>query len=293
MCPLCSSKEFEIIGKPRITEKSKKVINKDYNVVRCSNCGFYFVHPVIDLSEDDWKFLYDETYFEEPTRWYKNTRKKYRKERIDKLEKYCANKIENFLDVGCGEGLMLLEAVEKGWNAYGVDIADNRIDEAKTGKINFTNSDLLTAKFPDDFFDCVYMDSVLEHVKNPMEHLMEIHRILKVGGVVYIGVPNEDSLLNDFKKLSYTLTGRGGYSSKIKPFVSPYHIGGFNKSSLSFALNKAELKSIEFRNFALRLVFRMAKFPSKEFLFNSALTLLNLIAFVIRREYYLEVYAKK
>jgi ubiquinone/menaquinone biosynthesis C-methylase UbiE len=293
MCPICNSEKYSSFGIPKLDEKSKKIVKKKYQVVQCNECKFYYVYPEIELSSVEWKLLYDENYFTEPTDWYKRKRAKHRKQRIEKLNSLCENDVENFLDIGCGEGYMLLEAVSKGWNTYGVDITDNRISESKNSRISFVNSDLLSAKFPDNFFDCIYMDSILEHVLNPKEHILEIKRILKRGGVAYIGVPNEDSLQYDIKKFLNKITGHKKYSPKIKPFLSPYHVSGFNKYSLSFLIKKSDLKIVLLRNFATKSAFRMTRFTSKDFLPAILLTMINFIAFVIRREYYLEMYIKK
>ena len=293
MCPICKSEKYNSVGIPKLDEKSKKIINKEYQVVQCIECKFYYVYPEIELSSVEWKLLYDENYFTEQTDWYKRIRAKHRKQRIEKLNTLCENDVKNFLDIGCGEGYMLLEAVSNGWIAYGVDITDNRIYESNNSKISFVNSDLLSAKFPDDFFDCIYMDSILEHVLNTKEHIHEIKRILKKGGVAYIGVPNEDSLQNDIKKFLNIITGHKKYSPKIKPFLSPYHVSGFNKYSLSSLIKKSDLKIELLRNFSTKSVFRMTTFASKDFLPAIFLTMINLIALLIRREYYLETYVKK
>jgi len=43
--------------------------------------------------------------------------------------------------------------------------------------------------FRDQTLDCVVVDQVLEHAVNPAAIVSEIHRCLKVGGIVYSGVP--------------------------------------------------------------------------------------------------------
>ncbi|OGY48532.1 MAG: hypothetical protein A3B89_00415 [Candidatus Buchananbacteria bacterium RIFCSPHIGHO2_02_FULL_40_13] len=43
--------------------------------------------------------------------------------------------------------------------------------------------------FENTSLDMVICDAVLEHVANPQEIMAEIHRVLKIGGLVYIGVP--------------------------------------------------------------------------------------------------------
>jgi SAM-dependent methyltransferase len=43
--------------------------------------------------------------------------------------------------------------------------------------------------FRDQTLDCVVVDQVIEHALNPAAIVSEIHRCLKVGGIVYSGVP--------------------------------------------------------------------------------------------------------
>jgi SAM-dependent methyltransferase len=43
--------------------------------------------------------------------------------------------------------------------------------------------------FPSDCFDAVLLDSVIEHVRDPQELLLECKRVLKPGGIVYVVFP--------------------------------------------------------------------------------------------------------
>ena len=43
--------------------------------------------------------------------------------------------------------------------------------------------------FPDDFFDCVILQAVLEHVVDPFRCVQEVHRVLKNDGLVYAETP--------------------------------------------------------------------------------------------------------
>lgn len=292
MCPNCSSENFVLVGNPLISTKAAKVIKKDYKVVKCKQCGFYFVNPPLELTDSDWKYLYDDSYFVENSKWFTKKRKLDSKTRIGKAAKFNQNEIKNFLDIGCGEGISLIEALSKGWDVYGLDITDHRNELAKSNKVRFINSDLINSKLPSDFFDIVYLDSVLEHVSNPSDYLTEINRILKKGGILYLGVPNEDSLFNDFRKIYFKITGTK-VTEKIKPFQSPYHINGFNRKSLAFGLTNAGFKIVELRNFANRLLFMREKPFTKDFFKLLLIFPIYLLAVPLRRESYLEAYVQK
>lgn len=293
MCPLCSSTDFKNIGAPSVSLKAKPLLKKKYLVVQCLNCGYYYVYPKIEFSENDWSVLYDDEYFPPMTKRHENERRKDRKKRISNISKLVNRKHQRFLDIGCGEGLVLLDALAQGWEVSGIDIVDNRIDDARRSEINFLKSDLLSANYQSDYFDSIFIDSVLEHVLNPADYLSEIKRILKPGGVVYIGVPNEDCLLNDVRELIFNITNKTDLSGKIKPFSEPYHVGGFNKRSLKYAMDLFSLDVLIFRNFAGRLKFLNSKIFSRDFFVSLTIEPISIISILIRKEDYLEVYAKK
>jgi ubiquinone/menaquinone biosynthesis C-methylase UbiE len=292
ICPVCKSTNALFVGHAKVSAKALKVVRDQYHVVNCLTCETFFVTPPIDLTTDGWRFLYDESYFPQMSKWYEKNRKKDREKRFNKLQLLYKKSITNFLDVGCGEGHCLIEAQNRGWKPHGIDITDHRIAMAKKNLIEFKNSTLTDSNFPDNYFDIIYMDSVLEHVINPIDYLLEIKRILKKGGLLYIGVPNEDSLLNDFKKLYYMLRGNS-LSNKLKPFETPYHVVGFNTKSIKYALELVHLEIIELRNFACRLEFMRLKPFSKGFFYTLALFPIYILAVPVRREAYLEIYAQK
>lgn len=291
MCPICKCVNTSFIGIPKVTSKAAKIIRHEYRIVMCNKCMIYYVDPCIDLTLDEWKYLYDENYFPQMSTWYEKNREKERIERFNNLENFVSKGEKKFLDVGCGEGHCLIEAVRRGWKVYGIDITDNRIERARNEAIKFFHLDLVDCQFQENFFDIIYLDSVLEHVINTLEYLLEIKRILKKGGVLYIGIPYEDSLLNDIKKSIY-LFKASKLSPKLKPFEAPYHVVGFNKRAIQFALEMVQLDIKRIRNFACRLEFLKAKPFSKTFFHSLLLLPIYLLAVPFKKEVYLEVYAQ-
>lgn len=104
-------------------------------------------------------------------------------------------KEEKYLDIGVGEGKLLLLAQNKFIHTYGIDISNIRIKNLKTRKEYAVSSLSVqsiedTTSFKNNFFDAITLVAVLEHVFDPNRVLQEIHRILKPGGRLYIEVPN-------------------------------------------------------------------------------------------------------
>ncbi len=292
-CQICNGKLFQFVGKPQISTKLRSFIKHDYQVLQCKKCSFYFVLPSIQFSDDMWQELYEDEYFPEMTKWWISKRQKDRRSRLDKLEKFYQGRVKTFLEIGSGEGHSLIEAFQRNWEAHGLDIADNRVDQAKTGTIFFTRGNIFNAKYPDSFFDCVYMDSVLEHVQTPLAYLDEINRILKKNGILYLGVPNEKSLFNDVKFACFSILNKNRISARTKPFLTPYHINGFTLKSLKVAAEMSNFEVLKVRNFAGHYEFLKNPIFSKPFFIHLALLPIHIVAILLRKQMYFEAFFQK
>lgn len=91
------------------------------------------------------------------------------------------------LDVGCGIGDFL--GLRK--NVVGTDINSKTVDYCKSMgyDVHLMLPDVLP--FSDDSFDSIILDNVIEHISDPSMLLVEIARVLKVGGIFVVGVPGE------------------------------------------------------------------------------------------------------
>lgn len=112
------------------------------------------------------------------------------------LSRISKGKSLKILDIGCGDGSLLKEVINKGHDLYGVDISEEQLKIAekngiKTQKLN-VDSDLLP--FSDEFFDTVICSEVIEHVLLPENILKEVRRTLKNGGQFILTTPNLASL---------------------------------------------------------------------------------------------------
>lgn len=294
-CPVCKNTDYTDTGKPKINSISGKFIDKDYQVVQCRQCSVYYVAPRIEFTDEQWAELYNSHYFAFQSDWLLRKRAVELRQRFDRAEQLLGYKSDiKFLDIGTGEGKTLLEGKSRNWDVTGIDIVDNRNQDAKIDSINFIKNKFLDYDFPQNQFDFIYLDSVLEHVLNPLEYLNKIHKILKPGGLLYIGVPNEDSLFNDVRKLVFKLIGKTELSPKITPFDSPYHVIGFNTNSLKLIIKYSGLQIKYFRNFGRKMQFLGSPITNKAFWINLLFLFpVELIGYLIERDVYFEAYVSK
>ncbi len=109
--------------------------------------------------------------------------------------------IRTMLDVGCGPGGYTLQHAEAlGLSLDHVHGVECNPDHLKTAGAHFQvrRVDLETDRLPydDGSVDLVVCNQVLEHIKNVFWVLAEMDRVLTLGGVLALGIPNLTSLLN-------------------------------------------------------------------------------------------------
>lgn len=95
------------------------------------------------------------------------------------------------LDVGCGSGLLVHQAVQSGWEATGVEISSLACRRAKEEfGLDVFEGELAEVRFDDATFDVVTFVDVLNHLDDPLGQLREAYRVLKPGGLLVCRVPN-------------------------------------------------------------------------------------------------------
>jgi ubiquinone/menaquinone biosynthesis C-methylase UbiE len=97
------------------------------------------------------------------------------------------------LDVGCGTGFIIDLAKGIFDEIHGIDITDAMLARVDTshGKVMVHRGVVEAMPFPDESFDLVTSYAFLHHVEDPRAILREVFRVLRPGGLMYIGLePN-------------------------------------------------------------------------------------------------------
>jgi SAM-dependent methyltransferase len=95
------------------------------------------------------------------------------------------------LDVGCGLGYFL-SGLSPGWEKHGTEISHFAAEHARRWGNIFVGN-LKDAGYADGYFDVVTMLYVISHMEDPVGAIVEVHRVLKCGGVLILGAPDYDS----------------------------------------------------------------------------------------------------
>ena len=137
------------------------------------------------------------------------------------------------LDIGCGRGLFLAVARDLGWEAYGFDVTNANRDliEAHCGiRIAIGNSP--PEHFDECFFDALFCKDVLEHTQQPVAFMDELKVLLKPGGTLFLGFPNENALMHTYERTVKRLLGRPPITQQ--PLQPPYHVLGFTQKAFNW-----------------------------------------------------------
>lgn len=236
-CNFCNANDTKLLF---IAKERDWGTEEFFNIVRCNQCSLVYVNPRPDKEEirryyppETWPRargnidLASATISGRP--W-----QEIMKQRSAQLLKYV--KKGRILDIGCGDGLFLKYFKNCGLEVHGIDFGKTASNYARDilGLDVFTGS-LEEAKYQSGSFDAVSLYAVLEHLPDPLQILREINRILKPGGILFISVPNFNSLESRI------------FRERWVAIKAPAHLYHFTPATLRAFLLKAGFAIVEIK----------------------------------------------
>lgn len=98
------------------------------------------------------------------------------------------------LDVGCGKGDLMMRMRQQGWGVEGLEVDADAVEYGRTiNGLTVHLGSLESAQFPDNTFDVITSNHVIEHVHDPIALIRECLRVLKPGGRLVLATPNIES----------------------------------------------------------------------------------------------------
>ena len=236
-CDFCDSNKYNSLFKSK--DFLFKTTTKEFNIVKCSNCGLIFTNP--RLNSESLKNYYSKiaTYDNRPLIKDLNHRFdllkridiltdyfKYpilKKSRLRKIiqypnylkirKKWMSNpyipeykKNGKVLEIGCAYGGFLYQLKKLGWNVKGIELSEDAVEYCEE-IYNLDIEKVSIEEFQtDETFDIIYLINVLEHIESPKKMLSKIVSFLKPNGLLIISVPDFSGLeVRLFKEYSYCL----------------------------------------------------------------------------------------
>lgn len=130
------------------------------------------------------------------------------------------NRHSNILEIGAAEGYAASYLSNQGHNIWVCEPSGLYHDVlAKKSELNIVNE---ISKLEDNFFDCIFLHHVLEHIPRPLVYLRKLFNLLRAGGLLFIQVPDLSLQLP-----LYISSLKWSIYSKFNPYSLNSNNGGF------------------------------------------------------------------
>lgn len=224
-------------------------------LLSCRGCGLLFAHPLPDESEKEEteRQAYVGEVLPEAAEFFESCNADFVEDEIVRGFRRVLRLLEQergqgrLLDVGAGTGLFMHLARQQGWQIKGLDLCELSREKALAEfGVEVDVGDFRSAPYQPGSFDCMTMLDVLEHSLDPGAFLARALELLKPGGLLYVAVPNQRSLLATLvdRWIWLGLPARRWFLERL--YVSP-HIFYFHPRLLKRALEDAGFEVVSVR----------------------------------------------
>lgn len=196
---------------------------KTVDIYRCKTSGLRFYYP-FNLAGDG-------QFYADLARVYKGYYSvwKWEHEKVNGL----IQSEQKVLEIGCGRGYFLAKLKEKKAQATGLDFNPDAVEYGKTHDLNIVDETITAhAQKQAGAYDMVCAFQLFEHVNEVGDFLKDSIACLKKGGLLAIGVPNNDCYI--FKEDPYHTLN-----------VPPHHMLLWAPDSLRYVAQLFDLELIE------------------------------------------------
>jgi 2-polyprenyl-3-methyl-5-hydroxy-6-metoxy-1,4-benzoquinol methylase len=236
-CPVCGSSDFKEVLQARDYTVSKEM----FGVCHCNGCQHRFTNPVPTQAEIG-PYYKSEDYVSHTNtskgfihRLYQLVRKQTLKSKRQLLQRETGKKQGKHLDVGSGAGAFLATMQNAGWDCLGLEPdADARMVAERDFGVKAKPTEELF-QLEEDQYDAITMWHVLEHVHQLHEYIAKLKSLLKIGGRLFIAVPNYQSYDATF------------YKDAWAAYDVPRHLYHFCPESMRNLLGQHGLHLVEMR----------------------------------------------
>jgi SAM-dependent methyltransferase len=203
----------------------------NYSLVECQSCGLGFISPMPDLRLLQTFYQRDYHCYQENSQ--SDPRNEQRKHRIARFRfagslapttslaalgkrglaitaEWLSGKTISYslgiplqlpldaaiFELGYGSGYWLKAMSFLGYtNLYGFDIDVSTVNRRELNSlgVTLTGGDFLTNDYPDDYFDCIRLEHVFEHLPAPRDVLQKLWAMLKINGHLVMTFPCKHS----------------------------------------------------------------------------------------------------
>lgn len=234
-CPVCGSKDAGLFMQTRNTHGAGTVSRESFNLVKCRSCGLIYLNPR-PLESKQGQY-YNINYYRNNISGFNSIIEHWWTVYVNSRRKRMVKKYKQkgkILDLGCGAGDFLDVFKSDSFDLYGVEpnLQGYSLSSKKI-KGRIFKDGLINCGFTKDYFDAVTLWHVFEHLDNPKQELNEIKRILAADGLLFISVPNANSI-------GFKMSGGQWFHMD-----SPRHLYNYTPATLGNLLNKSGFRVVK------------------------------------------------
>ena len=239
-CPICGAASAHVLG-ARGGRAHRERKGVETRVVRCTKCHGVYQRPTLLPQFNPYAECPPEDFFQ-----HHDTQDRIlHGQQLAGFAESVLGRPGSMLELGCGRGELLRGAADRGWTVRGVEMTEAYARIAsETHGLEIERASIECAQSLEKSYEVVLLAAVLEHLHDPAETLKRVRSALRPGGLVFIDVPNECSLMsrvgNAYMRLRAT-----DWAINLSPSFSPFHVVGFCPVSLRYLLGRTGFQPIK------------------------------------------------
>lgn len=192
----------------RVPDDAKQSRAAAYDVYWCDTCAYGAVQPIPSVEQVAEFYRLDRYYTQGESHYEAEGEKGLLDQlrthvawRLDRgtplagraIHEALGRKPSRIIDIGCGNGQIAAELATLGHSIVGVEVDPNAISRRLRERgleVLAGSAEILPPELAPRSFDCVVMNHVLEHCRDPLLALQNARSLLKPGGRLLCEVPN-------------------------------------------------------------------------------------------------------
>ena len=186
-CPVCQNVVgAELLHTQKFALPDNHPLPGKYDVVACDRCGFVYADTPANQE------TYDK-YYAEMSKYDMNYTCGETLLHIDRaawINTFIRNRTDSIIDIGCGNGQLLLELQKIGLSDLnGLDPSEKCVSDLKGKGINGITSSIFSVSTSKKY-DCAILSGVLEHIYDVRKIMETMKQLLKHSGLLFVCVPD-------------------------------------------------------------------------------------------------------
>jgi len=225
ICPVCVSKEGEILHTQKFILPENSPLPSEYDIVACVKCGFTYADTAVGQSGYDNYYTLCSKYEDKEISTgggYNSYDLQRMEETANDIASFCENRQAKIIDIGCANGGLLKALKAKGYNNLtGLDPSKKCMEDVLNAGVDCKQGSIfeVNKKFLGQKFDFIILSHVAEHIYDLTSAFQACYQLLEKNGRLYVEVPNA-AFYHDFYVVPYY-------------YFDSEHINHFDENSLS------------------------------------------------------------